>query len=114
MTARSFLEKHGFLDKTQYSQTLEQEGRLDALEIHYPKAALHFVHPPQNQAKTNLVIITVSGLRQDAIKAETTPSLQHFAENATQYTNHYSTGNNDNTGATGIFMVLAQNILIVY
>lgn len=111
MTARSFLEKHGFLDKAKYSQTLEQEGRLDALEIHYPKAALRFAEQLQSQAKTNLVIITVSGLRQDSIKAENTPALQHFAENSTQYTNHYSTGNNDNTGATGIFYGISADYM---
>ena len=37
MTARSFLEKHGFLDGEEYTQKLAQEGRLDTLKIDYPK-----------------------------------------------------------------------------
>ena len=37
MSARSFLEKHGFLDGEEYTQKLAQEGRLDTLKIDYPK-----------------------------------------------------------------------------
>ncbi|MCW9698976.1 DUF3413 domain-containing protein [Avibacterium sp. 20-129] len=105
MTARSFLEKHGFLDKNQYSQTLEQEGRPEALKIDYPKSPLRFT--PVNPS--NILIITVSGLRYDAISAEKMPQLSAFAEQATQYLNHYSTGNNNNTALTGLFYGLTAN-----
>ena len=37
MTARTFLEKQGFINAETYSQRLEQEGRLDALKLDYPK-----------------------------------------------------------------------------
>ncbi|MFZ7229304.1 DUF3413 domain-containing protein [Avibacterium avium] len=105
MTARSFLEKHGFLDKDQYSQTLEQEGRPEALKIDYPKSPLHFtpVKP------SNILMITVSGLRYDAVSADKMPKLSAFAEQATQYLNHYSTGNNNNTALTGLFYGLTAN-----
>ena len=33
MTARTFLEKQGFINAETYSQRLEQEGRLDALKL---------------------------------------------------------------------------------
>ena len=33
----NILEKQGFINAETYSQRLEQEGRLDALKIDYPK-----------------------------------------------------------------------------
>ena len=100
MTARSFLEKHGFLDKAEYAQRLTQEGRLDALAIDYPKKPLVFAEQQEN---TNILLITLSGLRHDVIDAEKMPNLAQFAENSTQFINHYSSGNNDNTGLVGLF-----------
>ncbi|VEH65752.1 sulfatase family protein [Rodentibacter pneumotropicus] len=106
MTARSFLEKHGLLDGEQYAQTLEQEGRLDALKISYPKHPLVFT--PMGQ-KPNILFITVSGLRYDAISAETMPKLAEFAANSTKFTNHYSSGNTKNSGLVGLFYGLNAN-----
>ena len=100
MTARSFLEKHGFLDKAEYAQRLAQEGRLDALAIDYPKNPLVFAEQQEN---TNILLITLSGLRHDVIDVEKMPNLAQFAENSTQFINHYSSGNNDNTGLVGLF-----------
>ena len=100
MTARSFLEKHGFLDKAEYAQRLTQEGRLDALAIDYPKNPLVFAEQQEN---TNILLITLSGLRHDVIDAEKMPNLAQFAENSTQFINHYSSGNNNNTGLVGLF-----------
>lgn len=106
MTARSFLEKHGLLDGEQYTQTLEQEGRLDALKISYPKNPLVFT--PMEQ-KPNILLITVSGLRYDAVSIEKMPKLAEFAMNSTQFTNHYSSGNSKNTGLVGLFYGLNAN-----
>lgn len=100
MTARSFLEKHGFLDKAEYAQRLAQEGRLDALAIDYPKNPLVFAEQQEN---TNILLITLSSLRHDVIDAEKMPNLTQFAENSTQFINHYSSGNNNNTGLVGLF-----------
>jgi len=100
MTARSFLEKHGFLDKAEYAQRLAQEGRLDALAIDYPKNPLVFAEQQEN---TNILLITLSGLRHDVIDAEKMPNLAQFAENSTQFINHYSSGNNNNIGLVGLF-----------
>ena len=100
MTARSFLEKHGFLDKAEYAQRLAQEGRLDALAIDYPKNPLVFAEQQEN---TNILLITLSGLRHDVIDEEKMPNLAQFAENSTQFINHYSSGNNNNTGPVGLF-----------
>lgn len=106
MTARSFLEKHGLLDAEQYTQKLEQEGRLDALKIDYPKNKLTFA--PMEQ-KPNILMITISGLRYDAISNEKMPKLAEFATSSTQFTNHYSSGNTNNAGLVGLFYGLNAN-----
>lgn len=106
MTARSFLEKHGFLDKEQYSQTLAKDGRVEALKIDYPKKSLTF---GENETNYNIVFITISGLRHDAVNMEQMPNLTQFANNSTQFLNHYSTGNTQNTGLAGLFYGLNAN-----
>ena len=106
MTARSFLEKHGFLDGEEYTQKLAQEGRLDALKIDYPKKALSYAPITY---KPNVLIVTVSGLRHDAISSEKMPKLAEFATSSTEFTNHYSTGNSNNEGLIGLFYGLNAN-----
>ena len=106
MTARSFLEKHGFLDGEEYTQKLAQEGRLDALKIDYPKKELSYAPITY---KPNILIVTVSGLRHDAISSEKMPKLAEFATSSTEFTNHYSTGNSNNAGLIGLFYGLNAN-----
>ena len=106
MTARSFLEKHGFLDGEEYTQKLAQEGRLDALKIDYPKKELTYAPITY---KPNILIVTVSGLRHDAISSEKMPKLAEFATSSTEFTNHYSTGNSNNAGLIGLFYGLNAN-----
>ena len=106
MTARSFLEKHGFLDGEEYTQKLAQEGRLDALKIDYPKKELTYAPITH---KPNILIVTVSGLRHDAISNEKMPKLAEFATSSTEFTNHYSTGNSNNAGLIGLFYGLNAN-----
>ena len=106
MTARSFLEKHGLLDGEEYEQKLAQEGRLDALKIGYPKHSLTF---STTEHKPNILLITVSGLRYDAIVPEKMPKLAEFALRSTQFTNHYSSGNTNNAGLVGLFYGLNAN-----
>lgn len=106
MTARSFLEKHGLLDGEEYEQKLAQEGRLDALKIGYPKHPLTF---SATEHKPNILLITVSGLRYDAVVSEKMPKLAEFALCSTQFTNHYSSGNTNNAGLVGLFYGLNAN-----
>ncbi len=106
MTARSFLEKHGLLDGEEYEQKLAQEGRLDALKIGYPKHPLTF---SATEHKPNILLITVSGLRYDAVVSEKMPKLAEFALRSTQFTNHYSSGNTNNAGLVGLFYGLNAN-----
>ncbi|MDY3124196.1 MAG: DUF3413 domain-containing protein [[Actinobacillus] rossii] len=105
MTARTFLEKHGFINKDEYDNLVDQDGRPDSPAIDYPKHPLTYAAPNANNA--NLLIITVSGLRADAIAHM--PMLNQFAQNATQFKNHYSTGNTNNAGLTGLFYGLNAN-----
>ncbi|MDO4430207.1 MAG: DUF3413 domain-containing protein [Lonepinella koalarum] len=100
MTARTFLEKNGLLDKTVYSGKLAEEGRPEALKMHYPKRSLQFGEITE---KPNLLFLNISGLRADAINQEDMPNLVAFAEKSTQFMNHYSSGNNHNTGLVGMF-----------
>ena len=101
MTARTFLEKQGFINAEIYSQRLEQEGRLDALKLDYPKKDLQF---EQVENKPNILVITVSGLRYDALTSEKMPKLFEFATSSTQFTNHYSSGNTNNAGLSRLIL----------
>lgn len=105
MTARTFLEKHGFLDKAEYEHQVDHDGRPDTPAIDYPKQQLTYQSP--NEDKANLLIITVSGLRADAVVKM--PKLEQFAQNSMQFTQHYSTGSTNNAGLTGIFYGLNAN-----
>ena len=106
MTARTFLEKNGFLNKEEYENTLAQEGRPEAVLIDYPRHPLTFAETTE---KPNILFITVSGLRYDAVSADNMPQLQRFAEHSTRFMNHYSSGNDNNTGLTGLFYGLNAN-----
>ena len=108
MTARTFLEKNGFLNKEQYEDKLAQEGRPDALLLDYPKQPLAF---EEITDKPNILMITVSGLRYDAVVAEKMPKLYDFAQKSTSFTNHYSSGNNNNAGLSGLFYGLNANYI---
>ncbi|AAU38516.1 DUF3413 domain-containing protein [Basfia succiniciproducens] len=100
MTARTFLEKNGLLDKTEYAQTLEQEGRPEAFNIDYPKHKLAYM---PIERKPNILLINISGMRYDSVIESKMPNLTEFAKQSAQFMNHYSTGNNSNLGLTGLF-----------
>ncbi|MDG2947503.1 DUF3413 domain-containing protein [Bisgaard Taxon 10/6] len=106
MTARSFLEKHGFLDKEEHQAKINQEGNADAPAIQYPKNTLAYETTAE---KPNVLIITVNGLRQDALQAEKMPALYEFASRATRFNNHYTTGLTGNGAVTGLFYGLTAN-----
>ena len=89
---KNLLEKQGFINAETYSQRLEQEGRLDALKLDYPKKTFSL---SKLRTKPNILVITVSGLRYDALTSEKMPKLFEFATSSTQFTNHYSSGNNE-------------------
>ncbi|QLB12328.1 hypothetical protein EV697_104190 [Bisgaardia hudsonensis] len=106
MTARTFLESHGLLDKEKYNQKISDEGRPDALKLNYPKSSLVF---DERTEKTNILFITINGLRYDAITPDAMPKLSEFAETATNFVHHYSSGNNTNNALAGLFYGLNAN-----
>lgn len=106
MTARTFLEKQGLLDYEEYNQRVKQEGRPDALKLDYPKQTLKF---SEKTDRANLVFITISGLRYDAIDNNLMPNLANFATQSTYFANHYSSGNDITAGLTGLFYSLNAN-----
>lgn len=108
MTARSFLEKHGLIDRTVLEQQIEESGRLDTFYLNYPRKALQFVEP---QHKPNVLFINLSGLKNEAITAETMPSLYQVSQNARRFTQHYNSGDSLSGSVVGLFYGLSGRYL---
>ncbi|WGW01308.1 DUF3413 domain-containing protein [Vibrio sp. YMD68] len=90
MTAKSFMEKHGLLDKDDYLKRLaESEGSGDL--VRYPYDKLRFDRRGNN---LNILIVSINGLRADSLDNNVMPFTSHYAENALNFTNHYSSSNN--------------------
>lgn len=100
MTAKSFMEKHGLLDRQEYKKRQEKQGVDESDQIRYPIEKLNYSDQGTNQ---NILFIMIDGLRSDMVNAETMPYLSRFAQNNLDYTNHYSTGNNNRNGIFGLF-----------
>lgn len=100
MTARTFLQRHGFLDKERLLAKAREEGRADALKVDYPKASLQF---GKIQETPNIVIINLTGWRKGSVTPTLMPNLSTYLPKATQFEHHYSTGNNEITGLFGLF-----------
>ncbi|VEJ09026.1 DUF3413 domain-containing protein [Actinobacillus delphinicola] len=100
MTARTFLQRHGFLDKERLLAKAREQGRADALKIDYPKHALRFGNV---QDTPNIIFINLTGWRKDSVTAALMPNLSAYLPKATQFDHHYSTGNDEVTGLFGLF-----------
>jgi membrane-anchored protein YejM (alkaline phosphatase superfamily) len=99
MTAKSFLERQGWLDREEYRQRVEN-GEAESEVIKYPVEELQI-----NNAKSqnyNLLMIVVDNLRADRLTSDTMPSLTDFAAQNQNFTQHYSSGN-DSLAAFGLF-----------
>lgn len=107
MTARNFLEKHGFIDRDEFNQEIEESGRLDTFYLSYPKQPLHTTKQPN----TNILLINLSGLSQQAITTENMPQLTEVAGLSHRFTQHYSSGDSASAGALGLFYSLSGNYL---
>lgn len=91
MTAKSFMEKHGLLDKEEYLQRLEQRGS-DNEVVNYPLEPIKFNGPGKNY---NVLIVMVDNLRSDMLAKEIMPATFDFAKNNQNFINHFSASNND-------------------
>lgn len=107
MTARNFLEKHGFIDRAELDQEIEESGRLDTFFLNYPKASL----VPTQQSNTNILLINLSGLAKEMINAENMPYLLEVSQHSYRFMNHYSSGDNHSAGALGLFYSLSGKYL---
>ncbi len=93
-TARSFMESHGIESNTaRHARSNNIEG------LTYP------IEPLQchQQQQSNVLMITVDGLRADLINAKTMPFLTQYAAKNQDFTNHLSGGNEY---ASGMFSLL--------
>ena len=106
MTARSFLEKHGFIDRDALAKQIQEEGTGGAKEaMRYPLEPIKF---KTKQTGYNLQIIMIDSLRADTLNHTDTPNLTRFAQNNLNYNNHYSASNNP-TSLFGLFYGLPGN-----
>jgi hypothetical protein len=104
MTAKSFMEKHGLLDREEYLKRLaESQGNVEL--VNYPLEQLEF---NRRVNKLNVLMISVNNLRADALNQEEMPSLYEFAQSNQNFRNHYSSSN-DTYGAFGLFYGLPSS-----
>jgi membrane-anchored protein YejM (alkaline phosphatase superfamily) len=100
MTARSFLARHGWLDlqefKAREKNTVEQPHR----RLLYPLAPLQVL--PHEQ-KLNLLLIVLSGLRQDMLNNINMPNLQRFSQQYQRFDNHVAGDNETETSLFSLF-----------
>ncbi|MCY9879500.1 DUF3413 domain-containing protein [Vibrio natriegens] len=98
MTAKSFMEKHGLLDREEYLKRLaENQGNVEL--VNYPLEKLEF---NRRVNKLNVLMISVNNLRADALNEQEMPNLYGFAQENQNFRNHYSSSN-DTYGAFGLF-----------
>ena len=76
MTARKFLERHGFINQSEYEQRVISEGNPAAQGITYPLAPLIYA---EDTYSYNLLVVVVDGLGTEEVPE--LPSLRQFAQN---------------------------------
>lgn len=106
MTARKFLERHGFIDQSEYEKRLMIEGNPTAQGITYPLAPLVYY---KDAYSYNLLVVVVDGLGNE--EASELPSLQQFANNNLSFSRHYSSGIDNDTALFGLFYGISPSYL---
>ncbi|USP05895.1 DUF3413 domain-containing protein [Vibrio sp. LQ2] len=105
MTAKSFMEKHGLLDREEYLKRLEEKNRSNVDLVSYPLEKIQFGRRANN---LNILIVSVDNLRADVLTKDMMPNMTQFAENNLNFTNHYSSSN-DAFGMFGLFYGLPSS-----
>ncbi|UXI00389.1 DUF3413 domain-containing protein [Photobacterium sp. TY1-4] len=100
MTAKSFMEKHGWLDRQEYTRRQAAQGIEESAHIRYPMSVLKFDDLGTRQ---NVLLIMVDSLRSDMVAPETMPYLSAFARQNLNFSNHYSADNTNDGGVFGLF-----------
>ena len=107
MTARRFLEKHGLLDAQEYQRRLVQQGDPEALSVAYPLSDITF---SDKGTRHNLLVITVDGLNE-ASMAKSLPNLTRFADDNVRFSQHFSSGSNEDSGLFGLFYGISPSYM---
>lgn len=104
MTAKSFMEKHGLLDRDEYLKRLEENQNSVDL-VSYPIETIKFGRRANN---LNILLVSVNNLRADVLNQELMPNTYQFASENLNFTNHYSSSN-DMYGLFGLFYGLPSS-----
>jgi membrane-anchored protein YejM (alkaline phosphatase superfamily) len=105
MTAKSFMERHGLLDREEYLKRLEQNQEVNSELVSYPLEQLEF---SRRANPLNVLVVSVNNLRGDALNKDWMPAATDFAEQNLNFTNHYSSSN-DTFGVFGLFYGLPSS-----
>lgn len=104
MTAKSFMEKHGLLDREEYLQRqAENEGKV-AL-VNYPLEPIAF---NKRANHLNVLIVNVNNLRASALNEQNMPNTYQFAQDNLNFSNHFSSSN-DTFGVFGLLYGLPSS-----
>ncbi|ERB67205.1 DUF3413 domain-containing protein [Vibrio coralliilyticus OCN008] len=104
MTAKSFMERHGLLDREEYLQRLkESEANTDL--VRYPLEKLEF---NRRANPLNVLVVSINNLRGDVLTPQLMPNAAEFASNNLNFANHYSSSN-DTFGVFGLFYGLPSS-----
>lgn len=107
MTARRFLEKHGLLDSEYYQRRLIQQGEPDALSLAYPLSDIRLAPKAPGY---NLLVVTVDNLSTQNLNTAY-PNLQQFADQNVNFTQHFSSGPENDNGLFGLFYGISSTYL---
>ncbi|MBY5943741.1 DUF3413 domain-containing protein [Photobacterium rosenbergii] len=108
MTAKTFMEKHGLLDREEYTERLNAQGVETSEQLRYPLEKMAFDDPGTGK---NLLVVVIDGLRSDMVEAETMPYLSAFASQNIYFENHYSSSNENTAGIFGLFYGLPSSYI---
>ncbi|OLQ90634.1 hydrolase [Vibrio panuliri] len=98
MTAKSFMEKHGLLDREEYLKR-QQENLGEAELVRYPLEKLEF---NRRSNSLNVLVVSVNNLRADALNSASMPNTFQYSMDNLSFNNHFSSSNDSN----GVFGLL--------
>lgn len=104
MTAKSFMEKHGLLDREEYQKRQAELAGSENI-LNYPLETLEF---SRRANPLNVLVVSVNSLRADSLNASLMPETNQFASKSLNFTNHYSSSN-DMFGLFGLFYGLPSS-----
>lgn len=102
MTAKTFMEKYGLLDRQEYQRRKDAMGEQESEVIRYPLETLSF-SPAASNFNPNLLMVMVESLRADMLDPVVMPKLNQFANSNLNFTHHYSSSNDAMAGIFGLF-----------